>query len=226
MIEQNLLKNGYETTSAILKERLNACETAEIFATQNVSSISKAHMIKLLAATPDVEWPPVFQVKIADHYLRHYILEPLEQSVKGKTSSQPIVSMKELVRFLAIASQEHGAQSFVPSKPSFTAIFHGLTGSQPGGAKKPAVAGAGDAAGSGADEALTMLMSIDSPTPPAAKAKEDDQSCEIILHSCQARSFQYELSQWMGGMGWDGEQFWFTFLYQCQFIILTLHHRT
>lgn len=197
MIEQNLLTNGYETTAAILKERLHACATAEIFATQNVSSISKANMVKLLAATPNVEWPPVFQVKIADHHLRHYILEPLEKSVKAKERSQPI-SIKDLGRFLAIASQEHGAESFVPSKPSFTAIFHGLTGLKSGGAKKPAQAVAGDVAGSdsganAANEALTMLQSFDNPSLTAAPT-QNDQSGEMILHSCKARSFQYKLT--------------------------------
>ena len=196
MIEQNLLTNGYEETAAILKERMQACETAEIFATQNVSSISKANMVKLLAATPNVDWPPVFQVKIADHHLRHYILEPLVKSLKAKEPSQPI-SIKDLGRFLAIASQEHGAESFVPRKPSFTAIFHGLTGLKSGGAKKPAQAVAGDVAGSdsGANEALTMLQSFDNPSLAAAPTQDDQsQSREMILHSCKARSFQYKLT--------------------------------
>ena len=185
-IQDNLTQNGCASAAAILRERVNACETAEIFASRNVISISKEHMVKLLAATQDVEWPPVFQIKIAEHFLRHHIIDPLEEAVKGGSSNSPVSLAKQLAKFIAISSQENGAQAFVPSKPNFTAIFHGLTqlGSAKGcGSKSKS---AETSARSGDAEALQMLVEYDNQKAQVHATAADQETSVTILHACKA----------------------------------------
>ena len=188
-IQDNLTQNGFASAAAILSERVNACETAEIFASKNVMSISKEHMVKLLAATQDVEWPPVFQIKIAEHFLRHHIIDPLEQAVKGGSSNSPVSLAKQLAKLIAISSQENGVQAFVPSNPNFTAIFHGLTqlGSAKGCDNKSKSKSAETSASSGDAEALQMLVEYDNQKAQVHATAADQETSATILHACKAR---------------------------------------
>lgn len=133
-ILENLMQNNHGNVANILRDRIQACEACELFASKSrdLRAISQEQMDllvqQILAIARPIEFPLAIQVRLAERYLLCFKAAPCFIEV-GQTqfdARKVSLAMSDLARALCPDAVSNWESKFDILKPSFSMVFHGI----------------------------------------------------------------------------------------------------